>query len=160
MYSTMDIILPDSTAADSSSSTTVSSGIESVQESKSLLQPVLRRSGSLMISDAGNAKGSITATNTDDDWGEDSLDSSSSIAAHAETVKVGEETPARSGHSSDSVKLLMGKGKGKEWTAPIIGKGPRKLLDLPVDVLREIINQVCSLPYRMSSELSDQRVNC
>ena len=147
MYSTMDAILADSAAADSSSSTTVSSGTESVQEGKCLPQPMLRRSGSLMISDAGNVKGSITAANTDDDWGEDSLNPSSSTALHAEAVKVGEKIVTRAGHSSDSVKLLIGKGKGKEWTASISEKGPKRLLDLPIDVLREIINQVRSLPY-------------
>lgn len=39
-------------------------------------------------------------------------------------------------------KLL--KGKEKEWSSIADKKGPLKLLDLPVDILREIINQVVS----------------
>lgn len=159
MYCTMDIVLADSAAADSSSSTTVSSGIESTQEGKCLPQPVLRRSGSLMISDAGNVKGSITATGADEDWCEDSLNLSSSSTVSAEVAKVGENSSARTGHSSETIKLLKGKGKGKEWTAPITDKGPKKLLDLPIDVLREIINQVRSFLCLAIGELPDERIN-
>lgn len=159
MCSTMDIILADSAAADSSSSTTVSSGIESIQEGKCLPQPLLRRSGSLMISDAGNVKGSTTAASADEDWCEDSLNPSSSSTVPAEVAIVGENSSARTGHSSETIKLLMGKGKGKEWTAPITEKGPKKLLDLPVDVLREIINQVRSFLYITVGESPDERIN-
>lgn len=41
----------------------------------------------------------------------------------------------------DKLKRLL-KGKEKEWTAVAEKKGPLRLLDLPVDILREIINQV------------------
>lgn len=49
---------------------------------------------------------------------------------------------AKEGPSAkDTLKRLL-KGKEKEWTAVAEKKGPLRLLDLPVDVLREIINQV------------------
>lgn len=37
------------------------------------------------------------------------------------------------------------KGKEKEWSCITERKGPLRLLDLPVDILREIINQVCPI---------------
>lgn len=40
-----------------------------------------------------------------------------------------------------AIKRLL-KGKEKEWSAVAEKKGPLRLLDLPVDVLRDIINQV------------------
>jgi len=40
-----------------------------------------------------------------------------------------------------AIKRLL-KGKEKEWSAVAEKKGPLRLLDLPVDILREIINQV------------------
>ncbi len=39
-------------------------------------------------------------------------------------------------------KLL--KGKEEEWTAVAQKKGPLQLLDLPVDVLKEIVKEVSS----------------
>ena len=38
-------------------------------------------------------------------------------------------------------KLL--KGKGEEWAAVARKKGPLKLLDLPMDILKEIVKEVC-----------------
>jgi hypothetical protein len=49
-------------------------------------------------------------------------------------VNAEEHTPKQS-----LSKLL--KGKEKEWAA-VARKGPLRLLDLPVDILREIIHQV------------------
>lgn len=37
------------------------------------------------------------------------------------------------------------KDKEKEWTAVVEKKGPLRLLDLPMDVLKEIVKEVSSL---------------
>jgi len=68
-------------------------------------------------------------------------------AAEVDDEAPTEQTPegcaeAKEGSSAkDTLKRLL-KGKEKEWTAVAEKKGPLRLLDLPVDILREIINQV------------------
>ena len=149
------LIMDTSPTADSSPSTTISSSTESVQETRSFTQPVLKRSGSLVISDAGNVKGSITSPNTDDDDCEENLPQiSNSTTINVEAATAGIDCSAETEHGTSGVQLLKGKGKGKKWTAPAAEKGSKQLLDLPVDVLREIINQVRSAYFRMRSNIS------
>ena len=145
----MDTFLTDITPADSSPSTTVSSSTESVQESRPFSQPVLRRSGSLMISDAEKLKGSVTFTNIGDDCEENSSQMLHSTAANVEATIAGLDSSAEIGSNHSGVQLLIGKGKGKKWVSPATDKSPKQLLDLPVDVLREIINQVCFISLKM-----------
>lgn len=38
------------------------------------------------------------------------------------------------------------KDKEQEWAAVAERKGPLRLLDLPMDVLKEIVKEVCPLP--------------
>lgn len=45
------------------------------------------------------------------------------------------------------------KDKEKEWTAVAEKKGPLRLLDLPMDVLKEIVKEVSPFAYPNSSEL-------
>ena len=138
----MDISPADSAPADLSPSTTVSSNAESAQGIRSLAQPALRRSESLIILDAGNEKVDAVSPSTDDDDEDNLPQTSSSTAVNLESAVAESGCSTDSKQSSSGVHLLMGKGKGKEWTAPAAEKSPKQLLDLPVDVLREIINQV------------------
>lgn len=60
-----------------------------------------------------------------------------------------------SGKSSPDPSQLMSKllqGKEKEWAAVIEKKGPLTLLDLPVDILKEIVREVCA-PFRGRRDL-------
>jgi hypothetical protein len=41
-------------------------------------------------------------------------------------------------------KLL--EGREEEWTAVAQKAGPLRLLDLPIDILKEIVKEVCSMP--------------
>ena len=57
-----------------------------------------------------------------------------------------EQTPDKMDYLStstaaDKMAQFM-KGKGKEWTATLEQRRPLRLLDLPVDVLKEIIKEV------------------
>lgn len=54
-------------------------------------------------------------------------------------------TPTRSPEPDATPRRTMSrllKGKGKEWNGIAEKSGPLQLLDLPIDVLKEIINQV------------------
>jgi hypothetical protein len=62
--------------------------------------------------------------------------------------EVGEgSTSGDSGHLSASEKISkLLNGKDKEWAAVVEKKGPLQLLDLPLDILKEIMKQVSNIP--------------
>jgi hypothetical protein len=66
---------------------------------------------------------------------EDDVEHSTSSDAPFQDVPQAEE------HSPKQTLSKLMKGKEKEWT-DVARKGPLRLLDLPVDILKEIIHQV------------------
>jgi hypothetical protein len=60
-----------------------------------------------------------------------------------EVEKCGPGTTTRSESAMPALQRAL-KGKEKEWSAVGEKKRPLRLLDLPVDILREIIGQVGS----------------
>lgn len=55
----------------------------------------------------------------------------------------------RSDSNSRLAKLLQ--GKEKEWAAVAEKQGPLQLLDLPVDILKEIVKEVEHMSFRLTS---------
>ncbi|KAK7540520.1 uncharacterized protein J3D65DRAFT_237967 [Phyllosticta citribraziliensis] len=78
------------------------------------------------------ANSSDSAPLHDDD---DDADSSSSRQTDCDSMD------SQAHHSRDAISKLLN-GKEKEWTAIAEKKGPLRLLDLPVDILKEIINHL------------------
>ncbi len=68
-------------------------------------------------------------------------------SSHETTTITGQFQYESADGKDSSPKVMLTrllKGKEREWAA-VAEKGPKRLLDLPVDILREIINQVSGL---------------
>ena len=60
------------------------------------------------------------------------------------------EKVERTGFDAKTKISNLLKDKEKEWTAVAARKGPLRLLDLPMDVLKEIVKEVCVCLPRLS----------
>ena len=74
---------------------------------------------------------------------------STAAGGHATTMldpTVGEGSGRGDGIVRKKLSKLL-KGKEEEWAAVARKKGPLKLLDLPMDILKEIVKEVCHSFY-------------
>ena len=88
--------------------------------------------------------GSETNIRLEDVGHEEEKSSGCTATGSSQTQDINQES--ESGHTSavtDTMTRLL-KGKEKEWAAVVERKGSLKLLDLPVDVLKEIMKEVSS----------------
>ena len=70
------------------------------------------------------------------------LDDSSPVAHIAESAHDACEMDSAASASPAGKMVQLLSGKEKEWTAAMEQKRPLQLLDLPMDVLKEIIKEV------------------
>lgn len=62
----------------------------------------------------------------------------------ADALFVSAEDEPEEGRVKQTFEKLMD-GKDKEWSAVVQKEGPLRLLDLPVDILKEIVKEVCAI---------------
>ena len=74
------------------------------------------------------------------------LDHFSRVAHIAESLQDACELDSAESSSPTEKMVQLLRGKEKEWAAAMEQKRPLRLLDLPVDVLKEIIKEVWIVP--------------
>lgn len=68
------------------------------------------------------------------------------------------EKVERAGFDAKTKISNLLKDKEKEWTAVAEREGPLRLLDLPMDVLKEIVKEVCAHQAVLSINLSNSGI--
>lgn len=87
------------------------------------------------LRDSLTAPANSTAGHTEESSSSKGFSHNNSQTTSHESQDGSSQTP------SNRISQLL-KGKEKEWTAVASKKGPLKLLDLPLDILRDILKEV------------------
>jgi hypothetical protein len=96
---------------------------------------------SLSQIDDGPAASTKTASLTTSSNGLHATSAGGQAATILDPLLTGEGGPRGDGFVRKKLSKLL-KGKEEEWTAVAQKKGPLQLLDLPMDVLKEIVKEV------------------